>query len=148
MLRAFVSKAMAMLLSLVPITLPNSSLNPVKLTPHQMLSSGIWATLNFQWVSRQYPLAVLAMERVLMAAVFPAAATLQSWGLVGLVGAAQVPYYQLVLLGGLFHALLLPLPPSVQPQVPPGGHVPSWQKSARIMGELWSHLRQALPAPA
>ncbi|KAK9838795.1 hypothetical protein WJX74_003461 [Apatococcus lobatus] len=101
--------------------------------------TGIWATLNFRWVGVQYPLAVLAMERLLMAASFPAAAILQSWALVGLVGPALAPFYQMGLLAGLFHSLLLPLGPSMQQQVKPGGHVPSWQKRARAIGGAEKH---------
>lgn len=110
----------------------------------QHAHAGAWATLNFRWVGLQYPLAVLAMERLLLAASFPAAALLQSWGLAGLVGPALAPFYQMGLLGGLFHALLLPLGPSVQQQVKPGGHVPSWQKRARAIGELPTNPQASL----
>ena len=109
-----------------------------------MVCAGVWATLNFRWVGVQYPLAVLAMERLLLAASFPAAALLQSWGLAGLVGPALAPFYQMGLLAGLFHALLLPLGPSVQQQVKPGGHVPSWQKRARAIGELPTNPQASL----
>ena len=98
-------------------------------------------------MAKQYPLAILAMERLLISSSFFVAAALQSWGLSGLVGPALMPFYQLPLLAGLFHLLLLPLAPSVQAAPKPGAHVPSWQQKARAIGELPTSPRQALPAP-
>ena len=71
--------------------------------------AGVWATLQFKWVQMQYPVVVLAFEKLLLGASVPVAATLQAWGLVSAVGASVAPFYLAVVLCGLYYLCALPV---------------------------------------
>ena len=42
--------------------------------------TGVWATLQFKWVQLQYPVVVVAFEKLLLGGCLPVAATVQTWG--------------------------------------------------------------------
>ena len=69
----------------------------------------MWATLQFKWIQLQYPVVVLAFEKLLLATAFTVAAMVQSWGLIAAVGASVAPFYLVPILCGLYYLLALPL---------------------------------------
>ncbi|KAK9824524.1 hypothetical protein WJX72_011089 [[Myrmecia] bisecta] len=89
-----------------------------------LFMTGVWATVNFKWVQMQYPVVVLAFEKLLIGCCLPVAATVQMAGLIAAVGVQQAPYYLAVLLAVLYCVFALPLPTSFQlgnPQRSTGG---------------------------
>lgn len=80
--------------------------------------AGVWATLHFKWIQMQYPVACLAFEKLLLGGCLPIAAMMQTWGLVAATGADSAPFYQALILGGLYYLFALPLPSSFQ-AIPP-----------------------------
>ena len=81
---------------------------------HHMLvvCAGVWATLQFKWVQLQYPVVVLAFEKLLLGACLPVAATVQAWGVIAALGLAIAPFCLALILAGLYCLLALPLPSS------------------------------------
>ena len=72
----------------------------------------MWATLQFKWVQLQYPVVVLAFEKLLLAACLPVAATIQAWGVIAALGLAVAPFCLALILAGLYSLFALPLPSS------------------------------------
>jgi hypothetical protein len=66
----------------------------------------------------QYPVACLAFEKLLLVGCLPVAATLQTWGIIAATGADTAPYYQALILAGLYYLFGLPLPSSFNATVP------------------------------
>lgn len=84
------------------------------LTAHgkRMVCAGVWATLQFKWVQLQYPVVVLAFEKLLLGACMPVAATVQAWGVIAALGLAVAPFCLALILAGLYCLFALPLPSS------------------------------------
>lgn len=57
----------------------------------------------------QYPVVVLAFEKMLFATSFAIGGMVQSWGLIAAVGASQAPFYLVPVLCALYHLLAQPL---------------------------------------
>lgn len=74
--------------------------------------AGVWATLQFKWVQMQYPVVVVAFEKLLLGGCLPMAATVQAWGVIAALGLAAAPFYLAPLLGVLYYLFGLPLPSS------------------------------------
>lgn len=77
-----------------------------------MFLVGLWATVQFRWMQLEHPHVVLALERVLFAALPFTASTIQTWGVVTAVGMTHAPYYYMVFLFELYWLFALPLPSS------------------------------------
>ena len=70
---------------------------------------GVWATLQFKWVQLQYPVVVLAFEKLLIGCSLPVAATVQAWGVIAGLGLAPTPFYLTPILGVLYCLFGMPL---------------------------------------
>lgn len=73
------------------------------------VTAGVWATLQFKWVQLQYPVVVLAFEKLLLGACLPVAATVQAWGVIAALGLAAAPFYLTVILAVLYCLFAMPL---------------------------------------
>ena len=73
------------------------------------ITAGVWATLQFKWVQLQYPVVVLAFEKLLLGACLPVAATVQAWGVIAALGLAAAPFYLTVILAVLYCLFAMPL---------------------------------------
>eukprot|EP00873_Tetraselmis_striata_P034094 jgi/Tetstr1/454358/TSEL_041265.t1 len=74
--------------------------------------TGCWGTLQFKWVQQQYPVAAVALEKLVIQAATPVGVGVQAWGLLAAVGARATPFYLTVLLCAAYHLLCLPMPSS------------------------------------
>ena len=76
------------------------------------LCSGVWATVQFKWVQLQYPVVILAFEKLLISCCLPVAATVQAWGVIAAMGVGVAPFYLAAILATLYYLFALPLPSS------------------------------------
>lgn len=74
--------------------------------------AGVWATLQFKWVQMQYPVVVVAFEKLLLGGCLPVAATVQGWGIIAAMGLAAAPFYLAPILAVLYCLFAMPLPSS------------------------------------
>ena len=72
------------------------------------IATGVWATLQFKWVQLQYPIVVLAFEKLLLGCCLPVAGTVQAWGIIAALGLAAAPFYLTVILGVLYYLFAMP----------------------------------------
>ena len=86
-----------------------------------LLATGCWATLQFRWVQRQHPAAVLSLEKGLLAASLPLGAA--AGGLVCLtaLSPAAAPFGTSAVLFVLYFALCVPLRSSFVREEKEGG---------------------------
>ena len=78
------------------------------------MPAGVWATLQFRWVQLQYPVAIIAAEKLLLSCTLPVAGITLAWGAMAAMGASVAPYYAAASFCGLYYALACPLPSSFQ----------------------------------
>ncbi len=57
----------------------------------------------------QYPVVVLAFEKLLLGGCLPAAATVQAWGVIAALGLAAAPFYLSVILAVLYCLFAMPV---------------------------------------
>lgn len=69
----------------------------------------MWATLQFAWIQLQYPVVVLAFEKMLISTAFTVATMVTAWGLLAALGASHAPFYLAPALCGLYVLLARPL---------------------------------------
>lgn len=74
--------------------------------------TGLWATLQFNWIQLQYPAVVLAFEKLLVVGCIPVAATVQAWGAAAGAGMHSAPFFLAAILCGLYYLFGLPMPSS------------------------------------
>ena len=74
-----------------------------------LLATGCWATLQFRWVQRQHPAAVLSLERGLIAAALPLGAAAAGLVCLTALSPAAAPFGTLAALSVLYFALCVPL---------------------------------------
>lgn len=74
--------------------------------------AGVWATLQFKWVQLQYPVVVVAFEKLLVGGCLPMAATVQAWGVIAALGLAAAPFCLAPILAVLYCLFAMPLPSS------------------------------------
>ena len=74
--------------------------------------AGVWATLQFKWVQLQYPVVVVAFEKLLLGGCLPVAATVQAWGVIAALGLAAAPFCLAPILAVLYCLFAMPLPSS------------------------------------
>lgn len=74
--------------------------------------TGVWATLQFKWVQLQYPVVVVAFEKLLLGGCLPVAATVQTWGVIAALGLAAAPFCLAPILALLYCLFAMPLPSS------------------------------------
>ena len=74
--------------------------------------AGVWATLQFKWVQLQYPVVVVAFEKLLLGGCLPVAATVQAWGVIAALGLAAAPFCLGPILAVLYCLFAMPLPSS------------------------------------
>ena len=74
--------------------------------------AGVWATLQFKWVQLQYPVVVVAFEKLLVGGCLPVAATVQAWGVIAALGLAAAPFCLAPILAVLYCLFAMPLPSS------------------------------------
>ncbi len=96
--------------------------------------AGVWATLQFKWVQLQYPVVVLAFEKLLLGGCLPVAATVQVWGVIAALGLAAAPFYLTVILALLYCLFAMPL-------------VSSFAGGSRKMSIGQLHLKQIIKMP-
>lgn len=60
----------------------------------------------------QYPVAVMAFEKLLLACCLPVAGIVQTWGIIAAVGIMEAPYYAAAILCMQYYLFCLPLPSS------------------------------------
>lgn len=75
-------------------------------------NAGVWATLQFKWVQLQYPVVVVAFEKLLLGGCLPVAATVQAWGSIAALGLAAAPFCLAPILAVLYCLFAMPLPSS------------------------------------
>lgn len=73
------------------------------------VDAGVWATLQFKWVQLQYPVVVLAFEKLLVGGCLPVAATVQAWGVIAALGLAPALFYLGPILAVLYCLFGMPL---------------------------------------
>lgn len=76
------------------------------------MHAGVWATLQFKWVQLQYPVVVLAFEKLLLGCCLPVAATVQAWGVIAAIGLGVASFYLAAILAVLYYLFALPVPSS------------------------------------
>ena len=76
--------------------------------------AGTWATLQFRWVQLQYPVAIIAAEKLVLSCALPVGGITLAWGFVAGFGASTAPYYAAAWLCILYYFLARPLPSSFQ----------------------------------
>lgn len=74
--------------------------------------TGVWATLQFKWVQLQYPVVVVAFEKLLLGGCLPVAATVQTWGVIAALGLAAAPFCLAPILALLYCLFAMPVPSS------------------------------------
>eukprot|EP00884_Botryococcus_braunii_P004652 jgi/Botrbrau1/14188/Bobra.182_3s0121.1 len=108
---------------------------------------GVWATLQFKWIQMQYPVACLAFEKLLLVGCLPVAAIMQTWGVIAATGADTAPYYQALILAGLYYLFGLPLASSFHAASNPSRPGPSRRKGEGLgEGRVQSPLDGAVSA--
>ncbi|CAK0743676.1 hypothetical protein CVIRNUC_001488 [Coccomyxa viridis] len=112
---------------------------------------GVWATLQFKWIQLRYPVVCTALERLLFAGTLPVAAMILTWATLIAVGPSNAPFYQAVLLSGLYYALATPVEASFELRSPGreekganGRHVKAVPEEARVQGSLEGCVGAAL----
>lgn len=111
--------------------------------------TGVWATLQFKWVQVQYPVVVLAFEKLVLGCCLPVAAVLDTYGLVSAVGATAAPFYLAPVLCVLYYLCALPLPSSfhaIKPSVATGGKGTGTQVQGALEGCIAAVLTVGMPA--
>ncbi|KAK9785342.1 hypothetical protein WJX73_005937 [Symbiochloris irregularis] len=78
--------------------------------------TGTWGTLQFRWVQLQYPVAIIAAEKLLLSCCLPVGGIMMSWGLVAALGASTAPFYAAAWLCSLYMLLGRPLSSSFMSQ--------------------------------
>ncbi|KAL3133255.1 hypothetical protein ABBQ38_007137 [Trebouxia sp. C0009 RCD-2024] len=115
-----------------------------------LFMTGVWATLQFKWVQMQYPVVVVAFEKLLLGGCLPMAATVQAWGVIAALGLAAAPFYLAPLLGVLYYLFGLPLPSSFaaasRKKSIGGGRLNEWSVQGRLEGCVGALLFCLLPA--
>ena len=99
--------------------------------------AGVWATLQFRWVQLQYPVAIIAAEKLLLTCSLPVAGINVAWGAMAALGASTAPFYAAAWLSGLYYLLARPLPSSFQAPTPKGAGAHSSVTVPCCAGDSW-----------
>lgn len=81
----------------------------ISVRAHSPSCAGVWATLQFAWIQLQYPVVVLAFEKMLLTTAFTVSAMVTAWGFLAALGASHAPFYLAPALCGLYGLLARPL---------------------------------------
>ena len=113
---------------------------------------GLWATLQFRWVSQQHPSASLAAERLVFACAPVTSAAVQTWGLAVAVGPTATPFVLMAVLAFYYRLFAIPAASSFKPKQATAATVGGGGTDAqlRILGATESavHTATLLGLPA